>query len=387
MQIKKFRAASLKEAAEIMKSELGAEALILGTKVVADENDNRLKLYEITAGVDKFEIAEETKSKVIKQNLSQSNSFADEMRNMTARIYQQNQNQKQKINSAYGLTEKIGKEIIVKKESAAVKENPADENRMKEIIKNLSDKEVQKSVVLSVMEQLKKYKNFLSKDNLDNYVQTVLGSLIQTKSLDLNVKKQNKVIALVGPTGVGKTTTIAKLALIAKIIHKLDVGLISIDTYRLGAIDQLKSFADVSHTDFLVAYEPEEMPALMKKFAKKDIVFIDTVGRNHKNDAQLKSNLDFLSSVKIDETFLVLSAASSTRNLVEIAKKFKMFNYSSFIISKIDEAVVHGNIINLSTKTGSPIAFLTNGQTIPDDIISADKDYIANLIYTSQLRS
>lgn len=387
MQIKKFRAASLKEAAEIMKSELGTEALILGTKVVTDENDNRLKLYEITAGVDKFEIAEETKSKVIKQNLSQSNSFADEMRNMTARIYQQNQNQKQKINSAYGLTEKIGKEIIVKKESAAVKENSADENRMKEIIKNLSDKEVQKSVVLSVMEQLKKYKNFLSKDNLDNYVQTVLGSLIQTKSLDLNVKKQNKVIALVGPTGVGKTTTIAKLALIAKIIHKLDVGLISIDTYRLGAIDQLKSFADVSHTDFLVAYEPEEMPALMKKFAKKDIVFIDTVGRNHKNDAQLKSNLDFLSSVKIDETFLVLSAASSTRNLVEIAKKFKMFNYSSFIISKIDEAVVHGNIINLSTKTGSPIAFLTNGQTIPDDIISADKDYIANLIYTSQLRS
>ena len=387
MQIKKFRAASLKEAAEIMKSELGTEALILGTKVVADENDNRLKLYEITAGVDKFEIAEETKSKVIKQNLSQSNSFADEMRNMTARIYQQNQNQKQKINSAYGLTEKIGKEIIVKKESAAVKENSADENRMKEIIKNLSDKEVQKSVVLSVMEQLKKYKNFLSKDNLDNYVQTVLGSLIQTKTLDLNVKKQNKVIALVGPTGVGKTTTIAKLALIAKIIHKLDVGLISIDTYRLGAIDQLKSFADVSHTDFLVAYEPEEMPALMKKFAKKDIVFIDTVGRNHKNDAQLKSNLDFLSTVKIDETFLVLSAASSTRNLVEIAKKFKMFNYSSFIISKIDEAVVHGNIINLSTKTGSPIAFLTNGQTIPDDIISADKDYIANLIYTSQLRS
>mgnify|MGYP001455876269 FL=1 len=387
MQIKKYRASSLKEAAEIMKSELGAEALILGTKVVADENNNRLKLYEITAGVDKFEIAEETKTKAIKQNLSQSNSFADEMKNMTARIYQQNQNQKQKINSAYGLTENIEKEIIVKKETAAFKENPADDNRMKEIVKNLSDKEVQKSVVLSVMEQLKKYKNFLSKDNLDNYVQTVLGSLIQTKSLDLNVKKQNKVIALVGPTGVGKTTTIAKLALIAKIIHKLDVGLISIDTYRLGAIDQLKSFADVSHTDFLVAYEPEEMPALMKKFAKKDIVFIDTVGRNHKNDAQLKSNLDFLSSVKIDETFLVLSAASSTRNLVEIAKKFKIFNYSAFIMSKIDEAVVHGNMINLSTKTGSPIAFLTNGQTIPDDIISADKDYIANLIYTSQLRS
>ena len=90
MHIKKYRAASLKEATQIMKSELGSEALILGTKVVADENDSRLKLYEITAGVDKFEIAEETKAKVIKQNFSQSNSFAEEMKNMTARIYEQN---------------------------------------------------------------------------------------------------------------------------------------------------------------------------------------------------------------------------------------------------------------------------------------------------------
>jgi len=381
MHIKKYRAASLKEATIIMKSELGSEALILGTKVVADENDSRLKLYEITAGVDKFEIAEETKAKVIKQNLSQSNSFADEMKNMSAKIYQQNQNQKQRISETYGVTPKVEKEVEIPKAK------PVEDDRMKAIIKNLTEREVQKSVVLSIMEQLKKYKNFLSKDNLENYVQTCLGSLILTKTLDLNVKKQNKVIALVGPTGVGKTTTIAKLALIAKIIHKLDVGLISIDTYRLGAIDQLKSFADVSHTDFLVAYEPSEMPALMKKFSKKDIVFIDTVGRNHKNDAQLKTNLDFLESVKIDETFLVLSATSSTRNLIEIAKKFKIFNYGAFIMSKIDEAVVHGNIINLSTKTGSPIAFLTNGQTIPDDIISADKDYIANLIYTGQLRS
>jgi len=381
MHIKKYRAASLKEATQIMKSELGSEALILGTKVVADENDSRLKLYEITAGVDKFEIAEETKAKVIKQNLSQSNSFADEMKNMSAKIYQQNQNQKQRIIETYGVTPKVENEV------ETPKAKPVENDRMKAIIKNLTEREVQKSVVLSIMEQLKKYKNFLSKDNLENYVQTCLGSLILTKTLDLNVKKQNKVIALVGPTGVGKTTTIAKLALIAKIIHKLDVGLISIDTYRLGAIDQLKSFADVSHTDFLVAYEPSEMPALMKKFSKKDIVFIDTVGRNHKNDAQLKTNLDFLESVKIDETFLVLSATSSTRNLIEIAKKFKIFNYGAFIMSKIDEAVVHGNIINLSTKTGSPIAFLTNGQTIPDDIISADKDYIANLIYTGQLRS
>lgn len=379
MHIKKFRASSLKEATQIMKNELGAEALILGTRVVPDDNDKRLKLYEITAGYDKFEVAQETKEKVAKQNLTKEISFADEMKKMTERVYQQSKTPKEKVKEVYGISPKAASE------TEKPKDTPVVDNRMKEIIKNLTEKEIQKSVVLSIMEQLKKYKNFLSKDNLENYVQTCLSSLILTKSLDLNVKKQNKVVALVGPTGVGKTTTIAKLALIAKIIHKLDVGLISIDTYRLGAVDQLKSFADVSHTDFLVAYEPDEMPALMKKFAKKDIVFIDTVGRNHKNDAQLKSNLDFLSSIKVDETFLVLSATSSTRNLLDIAKKFKMFNYSSYIFSKIDEAVVHGNIVNLSMKTGSPIAFLTNGQTIPDDIISADKDYISNLILTGRI--
>ena len=380
MHIKKYRASSLKEATQIMKDELGAEALILGTRVVPDENDKRLKLYEITAGYDKFEVAQETKEKVAKQNIDKEISFADEMKKMTEKVYQQKANQKQKVSEAYGVNVKAIDEERPKQKSA-----PVVDDKMKEIIKTLTEKEIQKSVVLSIMEQLKKYKNFLSKDNLENYVQTCLSSLILTKSLDLNVKKQNKVIALVGPTGVGKTTTIAKLALIAKIIHKLDVGLISIDTYRLGAVDQLKSFADVSHTDFLVAYEPGEMPALMKKFAKKDIVFIDTVGRNHKNDAQLKSNLDFLSSVKVDETFLVLSATSSTRNLLDIAKKFKIFNYSAYIFSKIDEAVVHGNIVNLSTKTGSPIAFLTNGQTIPDDIISADKDYVSNLVLTGRI--
>lgn len=386
MHIKKYRASSLKEATQLMKDELGTEALILGTRIVPDENDKRLKLYEITAGYDKFEVSAETKEKAVKQNLSKDISFADEMKRMSEHIYQQknaqkNKSKENKVNSTYKVADKV-------KSNESKSENDTDsDNRLKEIVKNLTEKEVHKTVVVSIMDQLKKYKSFLTKDNLENYVQTCLSSLILTKTLDLNIKKQHKVIALVGPTGVGKTTTIAKLALIAKIIHKLDVGLISIDTYRLGAVDQLKSFADVSHTDFLVAYHASEMPALMKKFAKKDIVFIDTVGRNQKNEAQLKSNLDFLSTVKVDETFLVLSATSSTRNLVEIAKKFKLFNYSSFIFSKIDEAVVHGSIINLITKTATPVSFLTNGQTIPDDIISADKDYLANLIFTSQVRS
>lgn len=376
MNIKKYKAHSLKEAIDTMKNELGSEALILGTRTIVDESAG-MKFYEITAGLDNIESVAESKHIIKSPTNIKGISFAKELQNESTQISKENR--KQRINDVYGVTSQSEKNNDVPKPEIV------NDSNLKEIIKDLKEKEIQKSVIATVVDQLKKYKNFLTTSNLDNYLKTCLSSLILTKNFDLNKKKQNKVIALVGPTGVGKTTTIAKLALISKIIHKLDVGLVSIDTFRLGAIDQLKSFAEVSHTDFLVAYEPKDLQTIMKKFSKKDIVFIDTVGRNHKNDAQLKSNLQFLSSIKVDETFLVLSATSSTKNLIDISKKFKIFNYSSFIISKIDEAVVHGNIINLSTKTGIPISFLTNGQTIPDDIISADKDYIAKLIYTGQL--
>ena len=132
MHIKKYRATSLKEATQIMKDELGAEALILGTRVVPDEIDKRLKQYEITAGYDKFEVAEETKEKVAKQNLAKDISFADEMKKMTERVYQQGKAPKEKVKEVYGLAPKASSE------TEKTKTVPVVDNRMKEIIKNLT---------------------------------------------------------------------------------------------------------------------------------------------------------------------------------------------------------------------------------------------------------
>lgn len=376
MQIKKFTAPSLREATFLMKNELGAEAIILGTRVLNNDVNFKGKVFEITAGFD--EQVEENKTDEKNTPENKQTDFLTELKNISEKVYANNQRNRAKVKAAYNVANPSEE-----KNKATTK---TLETKLKEIVTQLSENEVQKSVITSVMEQMKKYKNFLTEDNLKNYTITCLSSLIQTKTFDISAKK-NKVVALVGPTGVGKTTTIAKLALIAKIIHKLDVGLISIDTYRLGALDQLRSFADVSHIDFMVAYEPDEMPALLKKFRKKDIVFIDTVGRSQKNSSQLKSNLDFLSKINIDETFLVVNSTSSTKTLYDVAQKFRLFNYNSFILSKIDEAVVPGNIINLVTKTGIPVSFLTNGQVIPDDIIAADPDFIANFIYSGQLAS
>ncbi len=367
MQIKKYTAESLREATNMMKEELGNDAVILSTRVI---EKNQKKYYELTAGVEKF-VKQETFIE------PQKLSFLEELSRVSKEL-------------SIGKNEKVNerklKETYKQSETLKTKKSSSKsiDEALKKVVDNLKDKEVQKNVIVSIMEQMKKYKNFLQYDNVENYAKTCISSMILTKNFDIK-PSQKKIVALVGSTGVGKTTTIAKLALIAKMIHKLNVGLISIDTFRLGAIDQLQSFADVSQIDLLVAYAPSEMPALVKRFAKKDIIFIDTVGRSQNRTEQLKQNLQFLNQINVDETLLVLSSTSSYRTILDTVNKFRVFNYNGFIFTKIDEAPVLGNIVNVVTKTGIPVSFITNGQVIPDDIVAADSEYISNLIYNGNL--
>ncbi len=209
--------------------------------------------------------------------------------------------------------------------------------------------------------------------------------MIPTYNFEVQKNRKPKVAALVGPTGVGKTTCIAKLAVISKILHNLSVGLISIDTYRLGALDQLRIFSEISNVDMLVAYEPKDIPGILKSFKDKDIIFIDTAGRSQNNKEQLNNAKEFLTAAKVEETYLVLSSTGTSRNLLDVADKFRVLDYNSVIFTKIDEAVTFGNILNVVNAFDVPVSFLTNGQIIPDDIISADPEFIANMIYTGKM--
>jgi flagellar biosynthesis protein FlhF len=212
-----------------------------------------------------------------------------------------------------------------------------------------------------------------------------LSSLVPVHNFSFTHSKKPHVVALIGPTGVGKTTCIAKLASISKIIHNLDVGLISTDTYRLGAIDQLKIFSEISNIDMLVAYEPEDMVKAFESFKKKDIIFIDTAGRSQKNSDELSKTGEFLKAIKVDESYLVMSATSSTRTLHDICEKFKILQPNAAIFTKLDEAAAFGNIINIASGFNLPVVYLSNGQVIPDDIISANADFIANITFKGRL--
>ena len=258
------------------------------------------------------------------------------------------------------------------------------EKHIKELSDTLLLHEIQKNIVNNLIDHVTTSSSFMDEASIDNYLISTMASMIPTKSFKINKNKTYK-IALVGPTGVGKTTCIAKLAVISKIIHKLKVGLISIDTYRLGAIDQLRIFSEISDIEMAVAYEPEDIPKLVKKMKNKDVIFIDTVGRNQKSKESLAAIKKHLQAAQVDESVLVISSTTSTRTMNDVAEKFKDLDYSSVIFSKADEAVSYGNILNFVVRNEVPVMFLTNGQVIPDDIVSVNPSFLANLIFTGNL--
>jgi flagellar biosynthesis protein FlhF len=354
-----------------MKLELGGEAIILSTRVFDDNNSgSKKKMFEIVAGIDsKIVSREESEDVPVK---AKETSFDKELKKLSEKIYNP------LLNTG---TEK---QVDLKEKKNTEPENFL-EKEIKEIVDILMYREVQKSIVTVILNQLKKYKSVLNTTNLDSYVLSSISSLIPTTAFELKKRGTPKIVSLVGPTGVGKTTCIAKLAVISKILQNLDVGLISIDTYRLGAIDQLRTFSEISDIELLVAYEPAEMHELIKKLKKKDIIFIDTAGRSQKNSSNLEKTKEFLDAAGVHESFLVLSATSSSKNLIDVADRFKIYNYNSVMFTKLDEAVSYGNILNTAVATNVPITFLTNGQTIPDDIISADSDFIAKMILTGKV--
>ncbi len=366
MQIKKFKSRTLKEAIAEMKKEFGEDAIVLSTKVIDSfANGVEQKMFEITASIDEEESLEVVEER---REVSKVQDFQTEMKKLTEKIY--------------GVSSKNN---IRSKKKEIRKVVPKTNANLDKIKDELLDKDIKLEIANTIIEKIGQYTPFVGEANKEDYLISTLGSMIPTSEFELSKQEKPKVISIVGPTGVGKTTCIAKLAVISKILHNLDIGLISIDTYRLGALDQLKIFSEISNIDFLVAYEPNDISKFMKKFKNKDIVFIDTVGRSQNNKKLLESINQFLTKVRIDETYLVLNSTSDFKVMLDVAKKFKVLNYDALVFSKLDEAFSFGNILNLVNEIKVPIKYLTNGQVIPDDIIAADSEFIANMIYSGNI--
>jgi len=188
-------------------------------------------------------------------------------------------------------------------------------------------------------------------------------------------------IALIGPTGVGKTTTIAKVAALQRLRHNKRVGLVTTDTYRIAAVDQLRTYANIIGLPVRVAASPAEMERACASLDDCDLIFVDTAGRSPHDAARLDELRLMLAACRPDEEHLVLSMAAAESVLNRTVERFQGLAPDRLILTKLDEAVTFGSILNLAASTGLPISFVTDGQEVPDQIEVADSSKLAALVW------
>lgn len=248
------------------------------------------------------------------------------------------------------------------------------------IKKKLLDNEVEENYIDQILEDIAG--NLSKNANLDSILAGVYQKIVlkigQPHLIDIKTKK-TKYVFFVGPTGVGKTTTIAKIASTLKLTKNTKVALITSDTYRIAAVEQLRTYANILGIPLQVVYSPEDMEHAMEELREYDLVFVDTAGRSHNNAQQREDIQKLLETVEEAnrEVFLVLSATTKYKDLVKISQTYAEITKYNLIFTKLDETDTIGNIYNIHMLTGAPLSYTTCGQNVPDDIGKIDAQNIA----------
>lgn len=186
-----------------------------------------------------------------------------------------------------------------------------------------------------------------------------------------DAEKGPKVVFFIGPTGVGKTTTIAKIASKFSVEAEKKVALLTADTYRIAAAEQLRTYANILEVPFRVIYSIEEVEQALQDFKDYDFILVDTAGHSYQNEAQRETMNQFVHSVDglaEKEVYLVLSATTKYRDLINIADTYTAITDYKLIFTKLDETTTLGNLLNLKLHTGASLSYVTCGQNVPDDI-------------------
>ena len=192
--------------------------------------------------------------------------------------------------------------------------------------------------------------------------------------------KKPEIMAFIGVPGVGKTTTIAKIAAINALFNNLSISLITIDSFRVGAVEQMRIYGEIIGASVDVVTTPAELLQAVEKNRNKDLILIDTTGRPSRNTYQLAEIKSFLEVIKGVNIYLLINATTKVRDMIKIINDFKVIPYSQLIVSKLDETESPGALLNAAYLTGFPIAYITNGQNVPDDIEIASPESLVSCI-------
>ena len=412
MTIKKFQGRTEEEAIERARAQLGTDVVIMNIKEIRPKGIlSFLKEaeYEVTAAVEKKEQIVKPANFSIHENINftadepieipvpkkaeekVTNHQADVLKE-ESRIRREREEERQSYYAAReGLEERIENlQNFLEKQLAPANNKEQQSPKVQEKENELSKEQAEGFKFLKMIygillenEVDEKYANMILEDiekvvrtgsSVDYILSTIYQKMIlkfgQPRPIELSNKKP-KVVFFIGPTGVGKTTTIAKVASKFKVDEGKSVAFLTADTYRIAAAEQLRTYANILDNPFSIVYTPEEVNDAIAKVSDCDLVLIDTAGFSHKNSEQgddIKRLIDSVDKKYEKEVFLVVSATTKYKDLLSIADVYRGIADYRLIFTKLDETSAYGNLLNLRLYSGAELSYTTNGQNVPNDI-------------------
>lgn len=400
MTINKFQGKTEEEAIAKAKAEFGDSAVIMNVKEVKPKGLFRAfksSTYEVTAAMEEKEqfVAPKSALQNTKKLHDSINLSADEqidipkpepkpaaksdfielIKREKEKSLERQPEEKKIEERLDDLSNRLEESLArTPKGSEVPKEQPSSEELhfVRILYSTLLKNEVNEKYVNEVLDEIEK---FIRPGNsvdmiLSNVYQKLILRFGQPKSIDLTGGKP-KVLFFIGPTGVGKTTTIAKIASKYKVEYGKKVAFITADTYRIAATEQLQVYANILDAPMSIVYSQDELNEAIAKYADYDLVFVDTAGFSHRNQEQRKDMKELLGGVNEEynkEVYLVLSSTTKYLDLIDIVDSYREISDYKLIFTKLDETTTYGNLLNIKLYSGAELSYMTTGQNVPDDI-------------------
>lgn len=366
MKMKKYTAVTMTEAMSKVRADLGDDAVILNSKVVYTKGFLGLfkkKTIEVVAGMDKYETPLQPVQPLQKEMISS-------------------------VKKEEVVSSELKKELSDIKMLVQSMQRPVETKKYTEDIESflqyLRNHEINEELITRIGDELFEHVNEIDSNKQSLSYRQIATQVLKKALIDVpfgGLSYQKKYINVLGPTGVGKTTTIAKMAAHAVLQKKKKIGFITTDTYRIAAIEQLKTYAGLLQAPVEIVYNSEDFTKAMETYKDFDLVFIDTAGRNYKEVKfveDVKKLIQFEDNV---ESYLVLSSTSKEKDMETIIEQFSSFPIEQFIFTKADETNSIGSMINLMIKYNKGLAYYTDGQEVPEDINEASVDSLLKLLF------
>jgi flagellar biosynthesis protein FlhF len=384
MRIKTFQASSVQEALSLARRDLGDDAVVLNTRQVKSGGllglggSNKVELMVAVDDEPSDSRATQTISRSSVASTDECTPSQPHTRNVSATTY-----------NMLGAVEEIKADQLDSRQSDEIAQLRLELKHLTSVVYGLLNSKSEmpsiqpdKPLIMRlgvdeavVREHLPEFVHIEDRNKLSSELAKVLRPLALPPILNTP-----KVIVLVGPTGVGKTTTLAKLAARFSIEQNKRVALVTADTFRIGAVEQLRTYARIMGVPLEIALSPDEVKIGVEKHSDCDVILIDTVGRSPRHSEHLRELKTFLDPIGSAETYLVIAASLAADVQREVIETFSVFSPCRLVVTKLDEAPNSGCLVNLPFVSGLGIACITAGQNVPQDIEFADASAIARRV-------